>query len=235
MQAVILAGGLGSRMRPFTDNAPKCLIPIHGKPFIDYQLELLCAGGVKRFVLCLGYLGEAVRQHIETSPARNLMIEYSWDSPESGGTAGALKLAESMLGERFFVTWGDSYVRVDHHDMMRFHCSTIREADVTMGVFRNNNAYDFSNVVTHGKRVTSYDRSSAQQSFDIDAGISVFEKTVLAEIPSHEKLDLGPLFSRWASQGRLGAFRVAKRFYEVGSWAGVADFERYLDRGMLSA
>ncbi len=72
MQAVILAGGLGTRMRPFTEKAPKCLLPVQGRPFIDYQLDLLKAGGVREIVLCLGYLGEMVESYLGDGANRGM-------------------------------------------------------------------------------------------------------------------------------------------------------------------
>jgi MurNAc alpha-1-phosphate uridylyltransferase len=236
MQAVILAGGLGTRMRPFTEKMPKCLLPVCGRPFIDYQLDLLKAGGVREIVLCVGYLGEMVQSHLGDSGSRGLRIEYSWDSPECGGTAGALKHAEPLLDTTFFLTWGDSYVRVDHAAMFAAHRASTPEVAATMGVFCNQNAYDSSNVQIGGNKVVRYVKGAPNsQLTHIDAGISVFERSALQEIPSHQNVALDQFFSSWAASGRLGAFSVPHRFYETGSWAGLADFEKFIANGGDSA
>jgi NDP-sugar pyrophosphorylase family protein len=232
MQAVILAGGLGTRMRPFTETAPKCLLPVHGRPFIDYQLELLKAGGVREIVLCVGYMGEMVQAHLGDGGSLGMHIAYSWDSPDSGGTAGALKQAEPMLDETFFLTWGDSYVRVDHAAMFAAHRVGAPEVVATMGVFCNQNAYDSSNVQVGGSKVVRYVKGAAHlQLTHIDAGISVFERSALQDIPEKQNLALDQFFSSWAASGRLGAYPVAQRFYEVGSQTGSEDFEKFVADG----
>lgn len=229
MQAVILAGGLGTRMRPFTEKAPKCLLPVRGRPFIDYQLELLKAGGVREIVLCIGYLGEMVESHLKDGTSRGMRIEYSWDSPESGGTAGALKHAEPLLHPTFFLTWGDSYVRVDHTAMFAAHCASQPGVAVTMGVYCNQDAYDSSNVQIEETKVVRYVKGAPNlQLTYIDAGISVFERSALGEIPSHQNIALDQFFSSWAASGQLGAYTLSQRFYEVGSQAGLSDFEKFI-------
>jgi NDP-sugar pyrophosphorylase family protein len=232
MQAVILAGGLGTRMRPYTEKAPKCLLPVHGRPFVDYQLELLKSGGVREVVLCLGYLGEMVQSHLGDGASRGLSIQYSWDAANCGGTAGALKQAEPLLDNAFFVTWGDSYVRVDHAAMMEAHRRSAPGIAGTMSVYRNENAYDSSNVQIEGNKVRLYGKGLSHLHLTyIDAGISVFEKSALKEIPSDRDSALDPFFTAWAASGRLGAYVLAQRFYEVGSWGGLAEFEQFIANG----
>jgi NDP-sugar pyrophosphorylase family protein len=232
MQAVILAGGLGTRMRPFTEKAPKCLLPVRGRPFIDYQIELLKAGGIREIVLCLGYLGEMVQGHLGDGASHGVNIQYSWDSPESGGTAGALKHAEPLLNTTFFLTWGDSYVRLDHATMFAAHRASAPDVVATMGVFCNQNAYDSSNVQIGGNKVVRYLKGAPDLHFThIDAGISVFERSALGEIPSNQNLALDQFFSLWAARGRLGAYPIDQRFYEAGSRAGLSDFERFIAGG----
>ena len=97
-----------------------------------------------------------VQAHVGDGSNRNMHITYSWDSDSSGGTAGALKHAESLLDETFFLTWGDSYVRVNHAEMFAVHRANASQPVVTMGVFRNENAYDSSNVEIEGDKVIRY-------------------------------------------------------------------------------
>jgi MurNAc alpha-1-phosphate uridylyltransferase len=229
MQAVILAGGLGTRMRPYTENSPKCLLPVRGRPFIDYQMELLRAGGIGEVVICLGNLGEMVEAHLRDIANLGMSVRYSWDGAVPLGTAGALKQAEPLLEERFILTWGDSYVRVDHAAMFAAHRARPEGVIGTMGVFCNRGAYDASNVEIDGDKVARYEKGSADRQFThIDAGVSILERKALAEIPPKKNLSLDQYFSSWASRGDLGAFPIDERFYEVGSWAGLADFEAFL-------
>jgi len=229
MQAVILAGGLGTRMRPFTETVPKCLIPVNGRAFVDLQLDLLKTGGVRDIVLCLGYLGEMVQLHLGDGSDRGMHIEYAWDAPDCGGTAGALKHAEPLLADNFFLTWGDSYVRVDYAAMMAAHRAGAPQVIATMGVFRNQNAWDSSNVEIAENKVVRYVKNAPELRLQyIDAGISVFQKSALQEIPPGQNVALEPYFATWAGKGSLGAYEIADRFYEVGSWTGLADFEKFI-------
>lgn len=114
MPAVILAGGLATRLRPLTESIPKSLIDISGHPFLWHQLELLKRRGLRRVVLLLGYLGESVRQTFGDGTTLGIRIDYSFDGPMLLGTAGAIRQALPLLPERFFVLYGDSYLTCDY-------------------------------------------------------------------------------------------------------------------------
>lgn len=228
MQAVILAGGLATRMRPLTDCTPKSLLPVCGRAFIDYQLDLLQDGGVDDVVLCVGHLGAEVEAHVGDGKQRGIRIRYSYDGPTLKGTAGALKAVASLLDEAFFLTWGDSYVRVNHREMYSAHLAQ-DYARVTLGVFHNRGAYDRSNAEVCGDVVVRYAKGVADPAVDhIDAGISVFDIGALEDIPDDRHSDIDRLFAAYAASGRLKAFAVHQRFYEVGSPAGYTEFEQFV-------
>jgi len=110
----ILAGGLATRLRPLTQKLPKALVDIAGKPFIVRQLEYLKAQGFERAVLCVGYLGEQIQAVVGDGAALGLDVRYAFDGPTLLGTGGALKRAAPLLGEQFFVAYGDSWMPVDY-------------------------------------------------------------------------------------------------------------------------
>ena len=112
MQCAILAGGLGTRMRPLTESLPKALVPVAGKPFAHHQLRLLAAGGVRRAVYCIGYRGDLIREAIGDDAHFGLEVAYVDEGAELRGTGGALRLAldEGVLDETFAVLYGDSYL-----------------------------------------------------------------------------------------------------------------------------
>src|SRR5512141_2914134 len=95
----VLAGGLATRLRPVTETIPKALVEINGEPFLAHQLRLLRAAGIGRVVLCLGYLGEQVRDFAGDGSAYGLEVDYSFDGPTLLGTAGAIRQALPKLGE----------------------------------------------------------------------------------------------------------------------------------------
>ena len=110
LPVAILAGGLATRLRPLTEKVPKVLIPVAGRPFLDHQLELLRAQGIRRVVLCLGHLGEMVEREFGDGTALGVSLDYSFDGPVLLGTGGAIRQALPKLGESFFVLYGDSYL-----------------------------------------------------------------------------------------------------------------------------
>ena len=110
----ILAGGLATRLRPITEKIPKSLVPVAGKPFLAHQLELLRARGIRRAVLCVGHLGEMIQRDFGDGAAFGVKLDYSFDGPKLLGTGGAIKRALPLLGDEFFVLYGDSYLPVEY-------------------------------------------------------------------------------------------------------------------------
>ena len=116
----ILAGGLATRLRPITEKIPKSLVPVAGKPFLAHQLELLHARGIRRAVLCVGYLGEMIQRDFGDGHAFGVQLDYSFDGPKLLGTGGAIKRALPLLGDEFFVLYGDSYLPVEYRPIAEF-------------------------------------------------------------------------------------------------------------------
>ena len=110
----ILAGGLAKRLRPITETIPKALVTVAGSPFLAHQLRLLYAAGLRRIIICAGYLGEMIEAEFGDGARFELRIDYSFDGPRLLGTGGALKRALPLLGRRFFVLYGDSYLPIDY-------------------------------------------------------------------------------------------------------------------------
>ena len=109
----ILAGGLGQRLGERTARTPKPLVDVAGEPFLFHQLRLLAQYGAERVVLCVGYLGEMIEERV--GKARyGIAIDYSYDSPHLDGTLGAIRRALPLLGDRFLVLYGDTYLRLDY-------------------------------------------------------------------------------------------------------------------------
>ncbi len=115
----ILAGGLATRLGGMTQSVPKSLLPVAGEPFIAHQLRLLQARGVQQVVLCLGHLGQPVQHYVGDGSRWSLQVRYSWESDVLLGTGGALKRAAPLLGDRFFVLYGDSYLEAGTDDGVR--------------------------------------------------------------------------------------------------------------------
>src|SRR5688572_28727943 len=117
LPVAILAGGLATRLRPTTETIPKALVDINGEPFLAHQLRLLSRNGISRVVLCIGHLGEQIRDYAGVGGRFDLRVEYSVDGHELRGTAGAIRNALPLLGDAFFLIYGDSYLPCDYADI----------------------------------------------------------------------------------------------------------------------
>lgn len=231
-QVVILAGGLATRLRPLTSDRPKSMIEIHGKPFLQHQLELLVAEGLSRIVLCVGHLADQIVTYFGDGRRFGVEIRYSHDGPEPLGTAGALRRAGPHLSSWFLLMNGDSYLPFAFGDVIR-HFQTAGLPGV-MAVYRNTNRYGTSNVGIETGRVRRYDRTGTGLTY-IDYGVTIMSHELLAEIPADRYEALDDLYRRLAESGRLGAFVVRRRFYEIGSHAGLQDFIVYMSRQARAA
>ena len=141
---VILAGGLATRLRPITEKIPKALVEVAGKPFLDHQIELLRRSGLTELVLCVGHLGEMIRDRYGDGSAWDVRMHYSSDGPKLLGTGGALKRALPLLGEYFLVLYGDSYLPIDYRAVVNAFRTANQPALMT--VFANADARGKTNV-----------------------------------------------------------------------------------------
>jgi NDP-sugar pyrophosphorylase family protein len=227
MPAVILAGGLATRLRPITETIPKSLVEVAGHPFLWHQLQLLKRHGIRRVVLAVGYLGEQIQDRYGNGSQLGIRLDYSFDGPVLLGTAGAIRKAIELLPERFFVLYGDSYLTCDYSAVE----ASFRGSNLLglMTVYRNDDQHDRSNVAYDGSRILRYDkRDRTPDMHYIDYGLGAFRRSVFAELPEDERWDLATIFERLLQQGNLAAFEVRERFYEIGSPAGLRDTEHFL-------
>ena len=229
LPVAILAGGLATRLRPITEKIPKVLVTVAGQPFLAHQLQLLRGQGITHAVLCLGHLGEMVREQFGDGSAHGVHLDYSFDGPVLLGTGGALKQALPWLGEKFFVLYGDSYLPVDFAPVAeRFECSGRLGL---MTVYRNEGRYDSSNVVFANGVIEVYDKKARLPEMrHIDYGLSVFRAAALEEYSPGVKFDLADLMQRLVARRELAGFEVPERFYEIGSHEGLAELDALLGR-----
>ena len=227
MQCVILAGGLGTRMRPLTETCPKTLLPVHGRPFAYHQLHWLAAQGVTDVVYSIGHHGNLIRRYWESEQPSIASIRYVDEGTKLRGTGGALRLAldQGALQESFLVIYGDSFLPVEFAPVWdAFHSSGL---PALMTVLRNEGRWDRSNALYRDGRVLLYEKTGGPGIHYIDYGLSVFSRELFDDI-SAEVFDLSALFHELSLRGKLAGFEVTERFYEIGSPAGLHDLEHYL-------
>jgi NDP-sugar pyrophosphorylase family protein len=223
----ILAGGLAQRLRPLTETIPKALIEIQGEPFVAHQLRLLKERGIQRVILCVGYRGEMIQEFIGSGARYGIQVEFSFDGPCLLGTAGALKKALPLLGESFFVLYGDSYLPCDYRKIQSAFEHKGRLALMT--VFRNKGQWDRSNVEFVGGGIRRYDKErQTARMRHIDYGLGVFQKKALEIAPGDQPWDLARLYQDLLGKRELAAYEVKERFYEIGSFSGLEELRLYL-------
>lgn len=227
LPVAILAGGLATRLYPLSALLPKALMSVAGRPFIFHQLDLIKSQGIERVVLCVGHLGEQVRATVGDGRALGMSITYSFDGTPLLGTAGAIKQALPLLGEHFFVLYGDTYLPCSFGAVQSAYEATRQPALMT--VVRNGNRWDRSNAIFDGEVVLEYDKQSTRSDFThIDFGISVLSSAVFEPYADQRCIDLADVCHALSRQGRLAGFEVSQRFYEIGSLQGMRETDAYL-------
>jgi MurNAc alpha-1-phosphate uridylyltransferase len=224
----ILAGGLGTRLGERVADTPKPLLEVAGEPFLLHQLRLLARHGAERVVLCVGYLGDRIETEIGAERF-GVEIEYSHDGPGLDGTLGALRRARGLLGERFLILYGDSYLRLDYGAAVEVWIAG--GCVGLMTVLKNDGRWDTSNAVEANGRVVAYDKQSPTPEMSwIDYGLGGLEARALDLVPADER-DLAVLYTHLAASGELCAYEARERFYEIGRPEALAETDAFLRGG----
>lgn len=237
MQVVILAGGKGTRLAPLTDDKPKALVEVAGRPFADRQLALLKANGATRILYCIGAMGDRLRAHVGDGTSHGLTVDYVDDGPMPLGTGGPLRRAldAGLLESRFLVTYGDSYLPVPLTPILDALDSSDRPALMT--VFRNDGRWDNSNVAYAGGQIRLYDKRNRHPDVPldhIDYGLLALTRAfIAAHIPADMPVDLAEPLYRLSRSGELAGYEVTTRFWEIGSHEGLAELEAAIQSGAV--
>jgi NDP-sugar pyrophosphorylase family protein len=232
MQCVVLAGGLGTRMKKIAGDRPKALLPVGPRTFIDWQLQWLKRLGATEVVLALAFKSDEFRAHVEActkkEPQLYPRVTYSFDGPGSQagdflGTGGATRQAAASLGDDFCVTYGDTFLFLRLGTLLARHRQA-RKA-VTFSIFKNAGAGDTSNVEYRDGQIVRYDKFNLTPAMDhIDYGMFAVRKAdLLAHTPPGAS-DLAPYLSQACARGEMAALVAREPFREIGSPAGYRGF-----------
>jgi NDP-sugar pyrophosphorylase family protein len=234
-QAVILAGGLGTRMRPVTETIPKPMIVVAGKPFLQWQLELLRNGGISNALLLVAYLGAQIEEYFGSGAKAGSQLEYSYE-PSPLGTGGALKNAEAKLQDWFVLVNGDTYLAINYQKLME----DFVEADCkAMIVAYEKPAMTMAEVPAGGLpgnlgvrpdgMVTAYRKREPEGLNHIDAGVIILKKEVLKSLPVKRKCSLEEeVYPQLIAYGEMRAWVTTEPFFDMGTPAGFAALEAKL-------
>ena len=226
----LLAGGLATRLGAIARQVPKSLIEVAGEPFIAHQLRMLASRGVNDVVICCGHFGGMIQKFVGDGTRFDCRVRYSNDGAAPLGTGGAIRKALPLLGERFFVMYGDSYLTLNFRAALAAFEQSGQAA--LMIVFRNEDHWDASNVEFADGRVVRYAKRSPDTRpggmRHIDYGVSIFRSPVCEPWPEGVAFDLSVVQSELVARRQMAGFEVDRRFYEIGSPAGLRETDAHL-------
>ena len=228
---VILAGGLATRLRPISESIPKSLIEVAGRPFIFCQLEYLRSQGVRKVILCVGYLGDMIESLVGSGDQFGLEISYSFDGSKLLGTGGAIKKALPLLADEFFVLYGDSFLPINYQAVADDFIACKKQALMT--ILRNSDRWDTSNVYFENGVLKEYNKEKPSSDMTyIDYGLGVLKSNLFDHYDEGVNFDLSELYRNLSLKSELQGYPVEQRFYEIGSYQGIKETEEYfLNKG----
>ena len=217
---VLMAGGLGSRLRPLTDDTPKPLLEIGSKPILETILESFIAQGFHRFQLCINYKGDMIREHFGNGERWNVEIGYI-EEEQRMGTAGALSLLPEIPNAPFFIMNGDLLTKVDFVRLLAFHQQ--QKNSVTMCVREHRQQVPYGVVKLDEHRIVELKEKPIQYSF-VNAGIYVLQPEAIKQIPARQFFDMPDLVNKLLDQDLpVGSFPLREYWMDVGR---IEDFEQ---------
>jgi D-glycero-alpha-D-manno-heptose 1-phosphate guanylyltransferase len=175
LQALLLVGGLGTRLRDVVKDLPKPMAPINGKPFLEYQINFLKKSGICDIILCTGYMDKKIENYFLDGHKHGISITYS-NETEPLGTGGPIKKAKNMLEEEFFVLNGDSFFKIDLNSMRNFHKQN--NADVTLALtsVRDNSRFGTVKLGKNYQIIEFVEKENSSGGY-INGGIYLFKKS----------------------------------------------------------
>jgi NDP-sugar pyrophosphorylase family protein len=220
MRAAILAGGAGTRLRPFTTVLPKPLLPLGERPILELILHQLAKAGFDRFDLCVGHLGELIRAYFDESAAspEGAEVNYHWEE-EPLGTAGALRLLDPP-SEPFLVMNGDILTDLDYSQFMRFHAE--QEAALTIATHQKDVTMELGVIEGEGEVVEGYVEKPTLH-YRVSMGIYAYSPAALNHVPE-SRFDFPDLVLALLDAGeRVASYRFDGQWFDIGTQA---EYER---------
>ena len=214
---LVLAGGLGTRLRPVYDGGPKVLVPVDGKPFLSYLLQKLATSGFRQVTLCVGYRSEQVEQWLGNGSTLGLAVNYSREE-EPMGTAGALRLAYTRFtpGQRVFAMNGDSILQMSFQSMYEAHLERSPAGTIALVEVADTSRYGRVEVNENGFVGGFREKSGEQTPGLINGGIYLLEPSIMELVPAGRPVSLErEILPILASQSLL-AFKSSGFFIDIG-------------------
>ena len=219
MKAVILAGGTGTRLKPYTTIFPKPLMPVGQRPILEIVINKLAEAGITDLILAVGYLAELINAFFNDGSRFNVHIQYLREENPLG-TAGALGLLHKDLTETFLVMNGDVLTTVDLKEMIKFHKNS--HAAATVGVTKRSVKIDLGTIeLSEDQKVLAYHEKPTLE-YLVSMGVYIFEPEVACLIEPNQRIDLPDLIRMLCQKGSL-----VKGFLHQGYWLDIGRIEDY--------
>lgn len=219
--AIILVGGLGTRLRPLTDTIPKPLLPIKNKPMVQHCMENMRKHGIKKIILSIGYKAELIRDYFKEGNALDLEIAYVYEN-EPLGTGGAVKKAAEKLSQSFFLAWGDNLMEINWTALYKKYQQ--EKTLVTMALTQREDVENFGVATLKNDKIIGFvekpNRENAPSNL-INAGAFVIEPRALVVLPEGKSSIERDCFEKLAGQGQITAFK------HQGQWFPTDTLEKY--------
>ena len=227
VNALVMAGGYGTRLKPLTDEIPKPMLLVGGKPIIERIIERLREAGIRRVGITTHYKAETISRHFGDGGRFGVHVDYL-EEHEPLGTAGALNLLEPT-GQPVLVVNGDILTKVDYRAMFSFHEE--QEADMTIAVRQHEVQVPYGVVQIEGMMVTRIVEKPVDRHF-VSAGIYIIDPSLLRFVPKGKRYDMPDLIARAIDEGlRVGSFPVREYWVDIGSPAAYRRAQADLKKG----
>lgn len=229
MQAVILAGGLGTRLRPYTFFLPKPMLPVGHRPILEHIIEWLKANGIEEVVISTGYLGRSIEEHFKDGAEFGVRVDYA-RSNKPLGIAGQLRNAESKLGERFVCLYGDAILDFDLRGLIGFHLQKRATLTMALMAYKTQSKYGVIDLKETGEIAAWREKPIIEN--DINVGCYVMEKRYLDYIPpAGSTFGMREAFEEAMQKGEpLYGLKVEGTFRDIGDRAAYREADEHYSK-----
>lgn len=231
-QAVILAGGVGARLRPLTLTKPKPMVPILDKPFLTYLISLLKKNGITEIILLVGYLHGKIEEYFKNGEEFGISIKYSF-APVNAETGTRLKNARKFLDKKFLLLYADNYWPLNLSDLVLFYSDMKTKASVV--VYHNKQDKTQHNMLVDEKGlVRVYDKTRVEKNLNgLDIGFFLLDKSVLSYLPQENFSFEKVVIPRLIQDRQLAGFITEEKYYALSNPSRIPIIEDYFKKEKL--
>lgn len=227
--ALVLAGGMGTRLRSVVSDRPKPMALVNGEPFIEILIHALAGKGIREFVLLVGYMADVIEEHFAAHNDKDLRIRFSCEQTPLG-TGGAVKKAEDFASDPSLLVNGDTFFNGDIHRLLQFHRE--KAADVTLSLLPVRDASRYGSVTVNQEGLITGFREKRERIAGrglINAGFSLISRDFIRSLPADRAFSMErETFPKLAESGRMFGLISEQSFFDIGTPESYDDFKRFV-------